>query len=163
MNFAFGQINDTKELFSHGTNLLYAGQYQDAIGYFDKVLAIDQNNIQALNNKGFALSQLGQYQDAIGYFDKVLAIDPEFLDAIGNKGVILFLLGQYQDAIGYFDKVLAIDPTNSYAKENKQNAQAELNKTKDVNIIRKNWTLLPQQEIPDFDVSKGPKSLENNR
>lgn len=65
------------------------------------------------------------------------------------------------DAIGYFDKVLAIDPTNSYAKENKQNAQAELNNTKDVNIIGKNWILLPQQEIPDFDVSKGPNSLEN--
>jgi hypothetical protein len=43
---------------------------------------------------------------------------------------------------------------------NKQNTQAELNNTKDVNIIGKNWTLLPQQEIPDFNVSKGPKSLE---
>ena len=38
------------------------GQLTDAIAYYDRALAIDGNNTNALNNKGVALSDLGQLQ-----------------------------------------------------------------------------------------------------
>jgi tetratricopeptide (TPR) repeat protein len=43
--------------------------------YYDKVLAIDPNDLDTLSNKGIALDDLGQDEEAIGYYDKVLAIE----------------------------------------------------------------------------------------
>ena len=36
------------------------GKYQEAITYYDKVLAIDPNFVYALNGKGVALDDLGK-------------------------------------------------------------------------------------------------------
>jgi tetratricopeptide (TPR) repeat protein len=48
--------------------------------YYDKALAIDPHNVNALNNKGAALYNLGNYTGAITYYDKALAIDPHKLN-----------------------------------------------------------------------------------
>ena len=88
------------------------GNYTGAIEYFDKVLAIDPNDVDALNSKGVALDSLGNYTEAIEYFDKVLAIDPNDVDAIYNKGVAFENLGNYAEAIEYYDKVLDINPND---------------------------------------------------
>ena len=58
------------------------GNYTQAIQYYDKALAIDPKNVDALNYKGLALDSLGNYTGAIAYFDKVLAIDPKNVDAL---------------------------------------------------------------------------------
>lgn len=41
--------------------------HEKAINYYGKALAIDSNNIYALNNKGFCLFGLGRYKEAIEY------------------------------------------------------------------------------------------------
>ena len=53
------------------------GKFKESITYFDKVLAIDPNNVLALNEKGNALGGLGNYKEAIAYYDKALAVDPK--------------------------------------------------------------------------------------
>ena len=53
--------------------------------YFDKVLAIDENNVVVLVSKGVALLRMGKYEEAIIYFDKVLAIDENNVIALRNK------------------------------------------------------------------------------
>ena len=55
------------------------------LAYYDKVLAIDPNDIDALTGKAKALHFLERYQEAIEYFDKVLAIDPNDIDALTGK------------------------------------------------------------------------------
>ena len=57
--------------------------------YYDKALAIDPADTDALNNKGFALGELGNYTGAIEYYDKALAIDPAYTLALNNKGLAL--------------------------------------------------------------------------
>ena len=44
-----------------------------------KLLKIDPNHVNALNNKGLALNNLGKYEEAIDWFDKALEIDPIML------------------------------------------------------------------------------------
>jgi tetratricopeptide (TPR) repeat protein len=53
-----------------GNQLLNSGSYSDAIGYYDKMLAINGSNSHALNNKGFSLYSLGNYSGALYYYDK---------------------------------------------------------------------------------------------
>src|SRR5919198_837884 len=70
------QSSSISILNKKGLDLLSSASYNEAITYFDKILAINSTDATALNNKGFALMQLGNYTAAITNFDKALAIDP---------------------------------------------------------------------------------------
>ena len=71
-----------------------------------KLLAIDKNDTNAMDNKGIALDDLGKPQEAIVWYDKVLAIDKNDTNAMTNKGVALDDLGKPQEAIVWYDKAL---------------------------------------------------------
>lgn len=55
-------------MVSKGLALASLRKHNESIEHFDKVLAINPNNVGALVVKGLALYELGQYEEAIGYF-----------------------------------------------------------------------------------------------
>jgi len=104
--------NSSTELIIKGDSLFNQGKYEEAIAYFDKVLALDPNDRDMLYYKGISLEGLGKHEEAIAYFDKVLALDQNDTDTLTYKGISLESLGKHEEAITYFDKVLALDPNN---------------------------------------------------
>ncbi len=46
-------------LYNKGAGLYDMGRYEEAIGYFDKAIAIDPDHSVAWSNKGLALSDMG--------------------------------------------------------------------------------------------------------
>ena len=60
-SFAMGD-DDVDKLITKGNSLYGFGRYEESITYFDKVLAINPNNPNALYNKGQAYYMLGNYQ-----------------------------------------------------------------------------------------------------
>ncbi len=64
-----------------GTLMMKMGEWQLAIGNFDKVLARPDVSkvamMAALNNKGLALEHIGQVDDAIALYEKASALNPE--------------------------------------------------------------------------------------
>ena len=97
----------------------YASQvekmYSKDIAWYDKALAVNQNNVPALVQKGTDLVNDGKAQQAIVWLNKALKIDPTNLMALVSKGGALKNLGQYQEAIVMYNRVLAIDPNDLYA------------------------------------------------
>lgn len=85
------------------------------INWYDKALAVNQNNVPALVEKGTELVGQGKGEEAITWLDKALSIDPTNLMALISKGAALRELGQYPEAIIMYDRVLAIDPHDEYA------------------------------------------------
>ena len=83
--------------------------------WYDKALAINQNNVPALVEKGTDLVNEGKGQQAIIWLDKALKIDPSNIMALVSMGAALRNVGQYQEAIVMYDRVLAIDPNDVYA------------------------------------------------
>ena len=57
------------------------------IQLFDRALAIDPSDTDALDNKGLALEDLDRTEEAIQYYDRALAIDPSDTDALDSKGL----------------------------------------------------------------------------
>jgi tetratricopeptide (TPR) repeat protein len=102
------------------------GRFGKAIMYYDKVLAIDPNDVLALINKGRALSQLHRFDDAISNYDKALGIDASNIDALINKGLSYYNQGNKTGAISYFDKALAINPSDQLAQGLKQRAELDI-------------------------------------
>jgi tetratricopeptide (TPR) repeat protein len=72
-------------IYDKGLALDVLGLHGDAITYYDRLLVVHPDNINALINKGSALADLGRYSEAIEHFDKVLALDPSNVLAAENK------------------------------------------------------------------------------
>lgn len=66
------------QLLDIGNNLFESQSYAGASEYFDKVLSIDPNNVEALDRKGLSLVKLGDYENAIKFYDRALKIDPQY-------------------------------------------------------------------------------------
>ena len=95
--------NYVAALNNKGLSLRNLKNDEEAIEYFDKVLAIDPNNINALNNKGLSLGNLKNFEEAIECYDKVLAIDSKHFDALANRALTIDRLGRFEEAIECYD------------------------------------------------------------
>ena len=65
-----------QELVSQGKILLENGNYDDALGFFEQALLLNQDDPDLWNYKGVTLRSLGRYEEAMDCFNKSLKIDP---------------------------------------------------------------------------------------
>jgi len=110
----FPEISDEdlellEEFLEQAQDLFEVERFGEAITYYDKVLAIDSTDIDALNGKALALDAIGKPEEAISYYDKVLAIGSSNIEALNGKALALYNIGKSEEAITYYDRVLAID------------------------------------------------------
>ena len=134
--FAQEETSEDFDFFlTEGNDFLNSSNYEDAILSYDKVLAIDPNQIEALAKKGDALAKLGKIKEAIPYIFKVIDIDSRFADEQGNlyldkfleldpnnlellyqkaKSTMIFF-DKLDEAISYLDKILEIQPNHANA------------------------------------------------
>jgi tetratricopeptide (TPR) repeat protein len=120
MNLVTAENQDIQSLMRNGSSLLYGGNFEESMPFFDQVLKIQPNNTNALNDKGVALGGQGEYDQAISYFDRVLKIDPKNVHALNNKAAALVRIGKYDEAMSVVNQVLQIDPKNVVAHSNKE-------------------------------------------
>ena len=79
-------------IIERADNLDNQKRYDEAIPYWQKVLAINSTNINALNSIANDLDNLKRYDEAIAYYDKVLAIDPNNRIALNSRANDLDIL-----------------------------------------------------------------------
>jgi tetratricopeptide (TPR) repeat protein len=108
---------------------------RDAIFYFDKVLSVEPEHVNALIYKGNALGKLGKYDDSITCYDKVLKSNPNHQIALINKGLALHYLKNYDQAISFYDKILEKDPQNASVLYHKSCSKALQKNSEDALII----------------------------
>lgn len=69
-------MSEIDALVKQGNSLLNEGKFEEALGYFEQALLLDQTNPELWNYKGIALRSIGRYDEAIECFNKSLEIDP---------------------------------------------------------------------------------------
>jgi len=112
--------NDINELLEKGYYYFYEEKdYQESMKYFDKVILLEPNNLDALNGKGAIFMRQANLTSAEFYLDKALATNPNYIKALNNKGTLLGVLEDYEGARIYFDRALEIEPNNTTALLNK--------------------------------------------
>ena len=82
--------NDLEALSGMGQNLADAKRPDEAITYFEKILALDANNITALADLGSIQMELGKGDDALANIEKALKIKPDFDYGLFVKANYLF-------------------------------------------------------------------------
>ena len=84
------QINQTTSLRSKGIALFDLRKYNESITNYDKALAINPKDVNALTGLGAALGYgLGKYNESITNYDKALAINPNYFVAVKEKQFIV--------------------------------------------------------------------------
>lgn len=106
------------------------GKFSEALKYYNKFLAKDKNDVEALLGQGRCLKAKGNSEEAMTSFlnavkitsdrndieaqmealDGILTINPNYLTARYKRGLILFDQGEYLRAAQDFNKVIEIDP-----------------------------------------------------
>jgi len=69
-------VGPIKELVLKGQKFLEAGNFEDALGYFEQALLLNQNDPELWNFKAVTLRSLGRYEEALECFNKSFEIDP---------------------------------------------------------------------------------------
>jgi tetratricopeptide (TPR) repeat protein len=67
------QISD---LVKQGLSLMDDGKFDDALGFFEQALLLNQDDPDLWNHKGVALRSLGRYEESMECFNKSLEIEP---------------------------------------------------------------------------------------
>ena len=63
-------------LVEKGKSLMDEGKFDDALGFFEQALFLNQDDPDLWNYKGVALRSLGRYEESMECFNKSLEIDP---------------------------------------------------------------------------------------
>ena len=69
-------MDEIEELVEKGKSLMTDGKFNDALGFFEQALLLNQNDPDLWNNKGVALRSLGRYEESMDCFNKSLEIEP---------------------------------------------------------------------------------------
>ena len=107
-----------KEAFELAVQNHQKNNIKDAQNYYLKVLELDPNYINALNNLGVIFQGLGKKQRAKECFEKAIKINPNYIDAHYNLGNIFKELGKNQKAKEFFEKTIELNPTYAEAHNN---------------------------------------------
>ncbi len=112
---ALAGAKDPEQLFAKGVALHQAGDTIGAIQYYQDVLELQPNRVEARSNLGAAFVKLGRYDDAIEQYRKALAVKPDMTPVRLNLGLALYKAGRIAEAATEFQAVLKAEPKNRSA------------------------------------------------
>ncbi len=69
-------MNQIKDLVEKAKTLLENNKFEEALGFFEQALLMNQNDPELWNHKGVALRSMGRYDEALECFNKSLELDP---------------------------------------------------------------------------------------
>jgi tetratricopeptide (TPR) repeat protein len=99
-----------------GEVLLLTGQFEDARGRADMVLAADPQNVNAHILKGNALAGLKDFEGALTEIENAIRVDPSQSASYSHLGALQLARGETAAAEAAFKRAVATDPTSAKAQ-----------------------------------------------
>lgn len=97
--------------FFHGAALERSGEPDRAATAFERVLALDPDNAQALNYLGYMWADLGEnLERARKLVDRAVELDPDNGAYIDSLGWVLYRLGKYPEAREHLERAAQLAP-----------------------------------------------------
>jgi len=96
--------------FLLGTISSEKGEYDEAIGYYKKALALNAEDVQVRDKLGFSYMRKEMYGEALNIFNVVFETNPKSPIALFFSAVCHEKLNNYEKALIFYKKYLATDP-----------------------------------------------------
>ena len=107
--------NQPLVIYDLGIALSLNAQYDESLTFFDKLIALQPNNINPYIRKAINLKKLDRLDDSINCYQKIIDLEPKYIDAYIKKAELLIFIGNskaaqllYQHAIKtiFFESIL---------------------------------------------------------
>ncbi len=98
------------KLFNAGTELLNAGQYQEALDRYQKAAQFRPEKVGVHQNLGFVYTKLGRRDEAVAEYLKMYDLDPENVNALKTVLGILTEAGEREQAYEICRRIIAAKP-----------------------------------------------------
>lgn len=115
INASNSDPKNTNLLFQIGEMYFKRNEYENSIVYFDKLLAINSQDVMALEYVGNAHQSLAKFKNAISTYEKVVTIQPDHKKVICEMATCYRELGQLSKARSIANQALSIDPNYGLA------------------------------------------------
>ena len=107
---------DAALLLAEGVAAHRAGDLATARAAYERVLAIQPNDVDALSNLGIVLADARELERAEAVLRRAVRLAPRHTGAWNNLGAVLAQRGQATDAIAAYQHVLGLDPQHQGAR-----------------------------------------------
>ena len=77
---------------------------------YEKAVASDPDNVDALYYLGTAYEDVGQFDKAIKAYNKALSINPDYKDALHDLSLMYIATGNTKKARELLPRLMAVDP-----------------------------------------------------
>lgn len=101
---------EKESIFIKGLYYTSINDKQQALGFFDKALAVDFNFMEAYREKALALYEMGKFNEALAVLDKAVTIKNNFDEGYFYRGKVLEKLNRREEAIDSYQRALLFDP-----------------------------------------------------
>jgi len=89
-----------------------------ALQEFQKALAINPRDSEAIKGMAGAYERMGRIQDAEDSYKHAIALKPDYWDGYNSLGFFYYNQKRYTDAINQFERVIQLTPDNAAAHSN---------------------------------------------
>ncbi|MBU0984326.1 MAG: tetratricopeptide repeat protein, partial [candidate division Zixibacteria bacterium] len=84
--------------------------YEQALAYLHRAIAIDSSFKQALNQIAYTYDKLGYFDSALAALDRYQEIAPNEANPYDSRGSLLAERGRFKEALAAFEQALAVRP-----------------------------------------------------
>jgi protein O-GlcNAc transferase len=100
--------DDPEALFHLGNRARERGEFDTAIGHYERALGHAPGHAGMLNNLGLAWAARGQHAHAEARYREALLAQPAHADALANLAALLQQQQRYREAVAVFEQALAV-------------------------------------------------------
>lgn len=110
--------DDPVALIEQGETLHVRGEYLGAVECFQRAVAMNADNVDALNRLGKSLNNLRRFDDAARAFQRCIELQPGFVEAHNNLGHVERARGKLSQAAVCFREAIKHAPGYALAHKN---------------------------------------------
>jgi len=112
-------ISEAQSVAVHGRTLARSGKIEEALAEFEKALAIDPYNAQALYGRGLIYQGEKQHQQAIEDFSAAHGLTPQSAEPLIGRAISYLALDKVKEAVADLDEAVLADPNSAAAWSNR--------------------------------------------
>jgi predicted CXXCH cytochrome family protein len=109
---------DADTWYELGLDYLNEGLKPEAVGAFEKAIAIDEDMAEAYNSLGGVWLESGDLQRAESALREAIRIQPDYAEAHSNLGNALSSAGRFEEARYHFETAIRFQPNSAAARYN---------------------------------------------
>jgi len=100
---------DAKALYERARRLQKSGRSREAKSFYEKALALDSQNVHAVNNIGVTFLQERNFTEARKSFEDAVRLQPDYVDPYYNLACLYAIQGDTKKGLDYLKRAVSLD------------------------------------------------------